>query len=104
MSEGVKQWLHYAFCSDAVGVRNSQGKRDIKKASPSGWPFCFSVPPRRFMVAYGIHDQVGFGSAVDYRATMLQLFGTSPFFFHSFNMAELTYSVPLPETAVPFSH
>ena len=104
MSEVAKQRRRYAFCSDAVGVRNSQGKRDIKKASSSGWPFCFSVPPRRFMVAYGIHDQVGFGSAVDYRATMLQLFGTSPFFFHSFNMAELTYSVPLPETAVFFSH
>ena len=29
-------------------------KRDIKKASPMGWPFSFSVPPRRLTVAYVI--------------------------------------------------
>lgn len=91
-------------------------KRDIKKASPSGWPFSFSAPPRRRRTHSGegmlsvrfIYDsgkQFAFAVAlVNYRATMLQLFGTSPFFFHSFNMAELTYSVPLPETAVFFSH
>lgn len=54
MSEAVKRRRRYAICSDAVGVRNSQGKRDIKKASLSGWPFSFSVPPRRLMVAYVI--------------------------------------------------
>lgn len=104
MSEGVKQWLHYAFCSDAVGVRNSQGKRDIKKASPSGWPFCFSVPPCWFMVAYGIHDQVGFGSAGCYMDWIDQLFGTSPFVFHCFNVFERTYSVPVVPTAVLLNH
>lgn len=29
-------------------------KRDIKKASLSGWPFSFSVPPRRLTVAHVI--------------------------------------------------
>lgn len=83
MSEGVKKW-------------------DIKKASLMGWPFF--VPSRRFMVAHDIRDKVGFGSAVNYRATMLQLFGTSPSLFHSFNMAELTYSVPPLVSAVLRNH
>ena len=64
----------------------------------------FIVPPRRFMVAHDIHDRVGFGSAVCYMGWIDQLFGTSPSFFHCFNVSERTYSVPVVPTAVLLNH
>lgn len=75
------------LCSaSSAETHSGEGMLSVRFIYDSGKQFAFAV------------------ALVNYRATMLQLFGTSPSIFHDFNMAELTYSVPVVPTAVFLSH